>query len=152
MQLLLRTLQKINVSFVYLEEIMRAVRSACAIPMANRKGFFLTIIKQISGRIIVEWIASLQNRMLQLNKWIHLKCNSQQAAEFFYTKNHNQQLKREILIAFHFNIGRILSLRIPNWHSLQHPETQLPCCFQKRQRHRQGRLCLLQLFFFHLRL
>ena len=46
-------------SSVYLEEIMRAVRRAWAIPMANWKGFFRTIMKYISGRITMEWIASL---------------------------------------------------------------------------------------------
>lgn len=44
---------------IYLEEIMTAVRRAWAIPMANRKGFFRTTIKYISGRITMEWIASL---------------------------------------------------------------------------------------------
>lgn len=38
----------------YLEEIMSAVRRACAMPMANRKGFLRTTMKYISGRIIME--------------------------------------------------------------------------------------------------
>lgn len=41
---------------------MRAVRRAWAMPMANRKGFFRTTIKYISGRMTMEWMASLETR------------------------------------------------------------------------------------------
>ena len=44
----------------YLEEIMRAVTRAWAIPRVKVNGFFLTMAKKIRGRQMVEWMARLE--------------------------------------------------------------------------------------------
>jgi len=46
-------------SLAHLEEIMRAVTKACAIPRVKVNGFFLTNTKYIRGRNMMEWMASL---------------------------------------------------------------------------------------------
>lgn len=44
-----------------LEEIMSAVTRAWAIPSVNVYGFFLTMMKKMSGRQTVAWIARLRD-------------------------------------------------------------------------------------------